>query len=72
MTASAILATVDNAKQVKNGRQLAAWLGLTPVSFSSGGKERLGRIMKQVDRYIRRLLVAGMSARLRQMKVTPP
>lgn len=71
VTASAIIATVGDAKQFKNGRQFAAWLGLTPLNRSSGGKERLGRITKMGDRYIRRLLVTGMTARLRQMKVNP-
>ena len=72
VTASAIVATVGDAKQFKNGRQFAAWLGLTPpLNLSSGGKERLGRITKMGDRYIRRLLVTGMTARLRQMKVNP-
>lgn len=71
VTASAIVATVGDAKQFKNGRQFAAWLGLTPLNLSSGGKERLGRITKMGDRYIRRLLVTGMTARLRQMTVNP-
>lgn len=61
-TASAIIATVGDAKQFKNGRQFAAWLGLTPLNRSSGGKERLGRITKTGDRYIRRLPVTGMTA----------
>ena len=71
VTASAIVATVGEAKQFKNGRQFAAWLGLTPLNLSRGRKERLGRITKMGDRYIRRLLVTGMTARLRQMIVTP-
>ncbi len=71
VTASAIAATIGDARQFKNGRELAAWLGLTPLNRSSGGKERLGRISKMGDRYLRRLLVTGMTARLRQMKVNP-
>lgn len=71
VTASAIIATVGDARQFKNGREFAAWLGLTPLNRSSGGKEKLGRISKMGDRYIRRLLVTGMTARLRQMKVNP-
>ena len=59
VTASAIVATVGDARQFKNGRQFAAWLGLTPLNRSSGGKERLGRITKMGDRYIRRLLVTA-------------
>ena len=71
VTASAIAATIGDAQQFRNGRELAAWLGLTPLNRSSGGKERLGRISKMGDRYLRRLLVTGMTARLRQMKVNP-
>ncbi|MGP0719304.1 transposase, partial [Escherichia coli] len=43
----------------KNGRQLAAWLGLTPSQYSSGGKSKLGRITKAGDSYLRTLLVQG-------------
>ena len=65
ITASAIAATVPDASLFKSGRQLAAWLGLVPRQNSSGGKERLGRISKQGDPYIRRLLVVGAHAVLR-------
>ena len=65
ITASAIAATVTDASLFKSGRQLAAWLGLVPRQNSSGGKERLGRITKQGDPYIRRLLVIGAHAVLR-------
>lgn len=71
VTASAIVATAGNGLQFRNGREFAAWLGLTPINRSSGGKERLGRISKMGDRYLRRLLVTGMTARLNQMKVNP-
>lgn len=71
VTASAIVATTGDASQFKSGREFAAWLGLTPLNRSSGGKERLGRITKMGDRYIRRLLVTGMTSRLRQMKTQP-
>jgi transposase len=71
VTASAIVATAGDASQFKNGREFAAWLGLTPLNRSSGGKERLGRISKMGDRYIRRLLVTGMTSRLRQVKTHP-
>ena len=54
VTASAITATIGDARQFKNGRELATWLGLTPLNRSSGGKERLGRISKMGDRYLRR------------------
>jgi len=65
ITASAIAATVTDASLFHSGRQLAAWLGLVPRQSSSGGKERLGRISKQGDPYIRRLLVVGAHAVLR-------
>lgn len=65
ITASAVVATVGDARQFRNGRELAAWLGLTPLNRSSGGKERLGGISKMGDRYIRNLLVIGMTARLK-------
>jgi transposase len=63
ITASAVVATIGDAKQLETGRDLAAWLGLTPLNKSSGGKERLGRISKRGDRYIRKLLIVGMTSR---------
>lgn len=71
ITASAIVATVGTGKQFKNGREFAAWLGLTPLNKSSGGKERLGRISKMGDQYIRRLLVLGMTSRIRSIRSKP-
>jgi transposase len=62
ITASAIVA-IGDAKQFRTGRDLAAWLGLTPLNRSSGGKEKLGRITKKGDQYIRKLLVVGMTSR---------
>jgi transposase len=47
ITASAVVATVGDAKVFNNGRQFAAWLGLTPRQYSTGGKPRLGRISKR-------------------------
>ncbi len=63
ITASAIVATIGDGKQFRTGRDLAAWLGLTPLNHSSGGKERLGRITKKGDRYLRKLLIVGMTSR---------
>ncbi|MFA3920920.1 IS110 family transposase [Ruegeria hyattellae] len=63
ITASAIVATIGDAKQFRTGRDLAAWLGLTPLNNSSGGKEKLGKITKKGDRYIRKLLITGMTSR---------
>ena len=51
-----------HSSQFRSGRQFAAWLGLTPRQHSSGGKDRLGRISKQGDGYVRRLLVHGARA----------
>jgi transposase len=62
ITASAIVATVSDPRQFRSGRQFAAWLGLVPQQYSSGGKERLGGISKRGDGYIRRLLVHGARA----------
>jgi len=61
-TASALVATVGNARDFKNGRQLAAWLGLVPGQYSSGGKARLGSITKAGDGYLRTLLMLGARA----------
>ena len=71
VTASAIVATVGTPDQFRTGRAFAAWLGLTPLNRSSGGKERLGRISKMGDRYLRRLLVAGMTSRVRAARARP-
>ena len=59
MTASALVSAIADGKEFNNGRQLAAWLGLTPSQYSSGGKQKLGRITKAGDNYIRSLLVQG-------------
>lgn len=59
VTATAIVATVADASAFRSGREFAAWLGLTPKQSSSGGKERMGRICKRGDRYIRHLLFVG-------------
>src|SRR6187431_44716 len=61
-TASALVSTIGDARDFKNGRQLAAWLGLVPGQYSSGGKTRLGRITKAGDGYLRTLLVLGAKA----------
>jgi transposase len=58
-TALAIVATVGNAREFKNGRQFAAWIGLVPNQHSTGGKARLGHISKRGDAYLRNLLVQG-------------
>lgn len=58
-TALAIVATVGNAREFKNGRQFAAWIGLVPGQYSTGGRPRLGHISKRGDAYLRNLLVQG-------------
>jgi transposase len=58
-TALAIVATAGNAREFKNGRQFAAWIGLVPGQYSTGGKARLGHISKRGDAYLRNLLVQG-------------
>jgi transposase len=59
ITASAIVATVGDAREFKNGRQLAAWMGLVPKQKSSGGKQNLLGISKRGDTYLRTLLIHG-------------
>ena len=61
-TASALLASIGHGHDFANGRQLAAWLGLVPGQYSSGGKHRLGRITKAGDAYLRTLLILGARA----------
>ncbi len=61
-TASAMLASIGGGHDFKNGRQVAAWIGLTPGQHSSGGTTRLGHITKAGDAYLRGLLVMGAKA----------
>jgi transposase len=69
--ASALAASVTDPGQFRSGREFAAWLGLTPRQNSSGGKERLGRITKMGDRYLRKLLFVGMMSLIRRAKYKP-
>ena len=59
ISASAIVASVADAGEFRSGRQFAAWLGLTPRQYSTGGKSRLGRITAHGDPYLRTLLIMG-------------
>jgi transposase len=68
MVATALLATVGDASQFKNGRQMAVSLGLTPKQSSSGGKEKLLGISKRGDPYVRSLLVHGARSVIRSAK----
>jgi transposase len=67
--ASALVASITDPKQFRSGRELAAWIGLTPRQNSSGGKERLGGISKMGDRYLRKLLYLGATALLKYSKL---
>ena len=68
ITAMAIASTVPDPTMFRSGREFAAWLGLTPKSHSSGGKDKLGRISKRGDRYIRHLLYIGAGNAIRFAK----
>ena len=69
MLATAVVATVADPKAFRSGRSFSAWVGLVPKQHSSGGKDRLGHISKQGDRYLRGLFVAGALAVIRYAKI---
>jgi transposase len=69
MIATALVATVGNAEQFTNGRQMAASLGLTPKQHSSGGKDRLLGISKRGDAYLRSILIHGARSVIRTAKL---
>jgi transposase len=69
--ASAITATVTDPSAFRSGRDFAAWIGLVPRQDSTGGKQKLGPISKQGDRYLRRILVVGAHSVLRRAKQNP-
>jgi len=71
ITATALAASVSEPERFRSGRQFAASLGLTPLQNCSGGKERMGRISRMGDRYLRRLLVIGMTSLVRQARARP-
>jgi transposase len=68
ITADAAVATVGNAREFKQGRQMAAWLGLVPTQHSSGGHVRLGEISCRGDAYLRTLLIQGARSSLQRAK----
>ena len=70
ITATALAASVPDPSVFKSGRQFAAWLGLVPRQNSSGGKERLGRVSKMGNGYLRRLLVVGATSVTRRAGTT--
>ena len=69
--ASAITATVADTDAFRSGRDFAAWIGLVPRQDSTGGKQKLGPISKQGDRYLRRILVVGAHSVLKRAKQSP-
>jgi transposase len=69
--ASAIIATVADPGAFRSGRDFAAWIGLVPRQDSTGGKQKLGPISKQGDRYLRRILVVGAHSVLKRAKQSP-
>ena len=71
LSASAIVATVPDVAMFKTGRNFAAWIGIVSREDFTGGKQRLGPISKQGDRYLRHLLVIGAFAVLKQARTHP-
>ena len=67
--ATALIASVPDPKAFRSGRNFSAWIGLVPKQHSSGGKDRLGSISKQGDRYLRGLFTAGALAVIRYAKL---
>jgi transposase len=66
--ATALVASIADPKAFRSGRNFSAWIGLVPKQHSSGGRDRLGSISKQGDRYLRSLFVAGALAVIRYAK----
>jgi transposase len=67
--ATAVVAAVADPKSFRSGRNFSAWIGIVPKQHSSGGKNRLGNISKQGDRYLRGLFVAGALSVIRYAKI---
>jgi transposase len=70
LIATALVAAVPDPQAFRSGRDLSAWIGLVPRQNSTGGKERLGKISKAGNRYLRRLLVVGALSVIRRAKET--
>ena len=66
--ATALVAEIGNWREFRSGRNLAAWIGLVPKQHTTGGKDKLGSITKQGNRYLRWLLVTGAMAVIRYAK----
>ena len=69
ITVDAMVASVGSAREFRNGRQLAAWLGLVPTQHASGGHARLGTISCRGDAYLRTLLIQGARSSLQRARV---
>jgi transposase len=69
MLATALVASIADPQAFRSGRNFSAWIGLVPKQHSSGGKDRLGSISKQGDRYLRSLFMAGALAVIRYAKI---
>src|SRR5512133_2385749 len=67
--ATALVASVADPKAFRSGRNFSAWIGLVPKQHSSGGKDKLGSISKQGDRYLRSLFTTGVLAVIRYAKI---
>jgi transposase len=67
--ATALVASIADPKAFRSGRDFSAWVGLVPTQNSSGGKDKLGSISKQGDRYLRSLFTAGALAVIRYAKI---
>ena len=69
MLATVLVASIADPKAFRSGRNFSAWIGLVPKQHSSEGKDRLGSISKQGDRYLRGLFVAGALSVIRYAKI---
>lgn len=72
ISATALAASVTDPAAFRSGREFSASLGLVPRQNSSGGKDRLGRISKMGDRYLRKLLVVGATSVVRRARTARP
>jgi transposase len=70
LIATALVASIPDPHAFRSGRDLSAWIGLVPRQHSTGGKERLGKISKAGNRYLRSLLVIGALSVIRRAKET--
>ena len=70
LIATALVASIPDPHAFRSGRDLAAWIGLVPRQNSTGGKERLGKISKAGNRYLRKLLFVGALSVIRRAKQT--